>query len=268
MWQQRWQRSAKHHLLYHHQIHMQQLDWSGWVMSPAALLTGYIQSCGGWFKWFLSQSWTRFVSAVAWIFASEAKPKRLVAKLNDLSYDLQFSTTFEPTIMDSNLLKVAVQSFNWLAGKFEPLNIMSQLSSFWTIGGDHFIQLGVLKLFGLFVAWWMQKYVEGRCSCWCNAVTYGAYFCQCPTQWKPWYPCKQWIDAVFGLWDFAGLGLSMRNNTLFIFNLYINLESLPIEWVTDFFVEDGNVCVFGSNGIPSFFTKIIESLCLKFAIQG
>jgi hypothetical protein len=60
----------------------------------------------------------------------------------------------------------------------------------------------------------------------------------------------------------------MRNNTLFIFNLYINLESLPIEWVTDFFVEDGNVCVFGSNGIPSFFTKIIESLCLKFAIQG
>ncbi len=96
MWQQRWQRSAKHHLLYHHQIHMQQLDWSGWVMSPAALLTGYIQSCGGWFKWFLSQSWTRFVSAVAWIFASEARPKRLVAKLNDLSYDLQFSTTFNP----------------------------------------------------------------------------------------------------------------------------------------------------------------------------
>jgi len=35
----------------------------------------------------------------------------------------------------------------------------------------------------------------------------------------------------------------MRNNTLFIFNLYINLESLPIEWVVDFFVEEGNVCV-------------------------
>jgi hypothetical protein len=170
--------------------------------------------------------------------------------------------------MDSNLLQVAVESFNWLAGKFEPLNIMSQLSTSWTIGGDHFIQLGVLQIVwfvrGLMNAEICRRKVQLLMQCsyiWC-------LFLSVPNTMEAMIPTQTVDWCSFGSLRFC------RTETEHAKQHSFHIQFIHKPWISPHWVGCRLLCwrrqclCFGSNGIPSFFTKIIESLCLKFAIQG